>query len=69
MSHRVAAGFTYGLSASSHETFDLSTIYKSMNFDFGQFWTGENIGISKTEPMTSELTALELQFEEHHIQI
>ena len=54
----------YGALASDHETFDLDTMYRSVGFDFSKFWSGENVGISQNEPMTSTLTALEIQAEE-----
>ena len=53
-------------SANEQETFDLQTIYKSLSFDFAKFWSGENIGISKTEAKPTKLTALEIRAEEHH---
>ena len=30
------------------------------------FWSGENVGISKTEAEPTKLTALEIKAEEHH---
>jgi len=50
--------------ANEHESFDLETMYKSIGFDFGKFWSGENIGIKADESMVSDLTALEIQAEE-----
>ena len=52
-----------GVLANDHETFDLDTMYKSIGFDFGKFWSGENVGIQANESMTSDLTALEIQAE------
>lgn len=45
-----------------HMTFDLSRIYsKSMEeFDFKQFWSGENVGISPNEPDIPEGTSSEI---------
>ena len=54
----------FGALAREHESFDLETMYKSLGFDFGKFWSGENVGISPKESMISELTALEIQAEE-----
>ena len=68
VTRRVEAVTAYGLHtrASTHETFDLTTIYQSLNFDFAKFWTGENVGISLNEPMTSKMTALKIRAEAHH---
>jgi hypothetical protein len=70
---RGAVGITTQIpSASAHsalardyESFDHETMY---TFDFGKFWSGENIGISKHESMHSDLSVLELKAEEFHRQ-
>ena len=54
----------YGVLSNDHESFDLDTMYKSIGFDFGKFWSGENVGIQANESMSSDLTALEIQAEE-----
>ena len=46
---------------SEYETFDLDSVYRSIGFDFSKFWSGENVGISQNESMTSTLTALEIR--------
>ena len=56
--HQVPQASAYGALASDHETFDLDTMYRSVGFDFSKFWSGENVGISQSESMTSTLTAL-----------
>ena len=65
---QVAMASAFGAIAEEHETFDLDTMYKSIGFDFGKFWSGENVGISPGESMTSDLTALEIQAEEFQSQ-
>ena len=54
----------YGVLASEHESFDIDTMYQSIGFDFSKFWSGENVGLSPHESMTSEHTALEIQAQE-----
>ena len=61
---QVPMASAFGAIARDYESFDLDTMYKSLGFDFGKFWSGENVGISPHESMTSELTALEIQAEE-----
>ena len=61
---QVPLASAFGALASNHETFDLDTIYRSIGFDFSKFWSGENVGILLNKPMTSTLTALEIQAEE-----
>ena len=61
---QVKTASAYRTYAHDHESFEIETIYHSMAFDFGKFWSGENVGISQHESMTSELTALEIQAEE-----
>ena len=68
ISRQIEAASAFGLREYDHESFDVNTIYNSLNFDFAKFWNGENIGISQSEPMTSDLTALEIRAEEHHRQ-
>ena len=41
-------------------------IYESLSFDFEKFWSGENVGILKTEAKPTKFTALENKAEEHH---
>ena len=65
---QVEAASAFGVLAREHETFDLQTIYESTSFDFAKFWTGEQMGISQTESMTSDLTDLEIKAEAHHKQ-
>jgi hypothetical protein len=48
-------------------TFETAMIYKDLmeNFDFGQFWSGENVGISSKESDIKSETALEIRADEH----
>ena len=48
------------------EMFDLLTIFESLSFNFEKFWSGENVGISKTKAKPTKLTSLEIRAEEHH---
>ena len=66
VSRQLITASTFGVHANEQETFDLQTIYESLSFNFAKFWSGENIGISKTEAKPTKLTALEIRAEEHH---
>ena len=50
-----------------HMTFDLDMIYKNVaeHFDFGKFWSGENVGISANEPDVKSHSALEVAADQH----
>ena len=57
----------YHFSEADHINFDLAMIYKDQmeNFDFGKFWSGENVGIRSDEPDIKSETALEIQADLH----
>ena len=61
-SAQVYSSLTY-----SAEDYDLKNMYE-ISFDFGKFWSGENVGIKPEEKMDSELTSLEEDALEFHKQ-
>ena len=65
VSRQLITASAFGVHANEQETFNLQTIYES-SFDFAKFWSRENVGISKTKPKPTKLTALEIRAEEHH---
>jgi hypothetical protein len=65
---RIPTAQVFSSLAYTEECFDLETMYKSCSFDFGKFWSGENVGIKPQETMHSEHTALEIQALEFHKQ-
>lgn len=56
----------YG-SIDTYMNYDLEMIYKEKveNFDFYQFWSGENVGINQNEPDGKSLTDLEIKADLH----
>ena len=65
VSRQMITASAFGVHANEQETFDLETIYKSLSLNFAKFWSGGNIGNSKTEAKPTKLTALEIRAEEH----
>ena len=49
VSRQLITASAFGVHANEQETFNLQTIYESLSFGFTKFWSGENVGISKTE--------------------
>ena len=66
VSRQLITTSAFSVHTNEQETFDLQTIYKLLSFDFAKFWSGENVGISKTKAKPTKLTALEIRAEEHH---
>ena len=58
VSRQLITASAFGVHANEQETFNLQTIYESLSFDFAKFWSGENVGISKTEAKPTKLTCL-----------
>ena len=48
---------SFGVHPKSKKCSDLQTIFESLSFDFEKFWSGENVGILKTEAKPTKLTA------------
>ena len=66
VSRQLITASAFSVYANEQETFDLQTIYELLSFNFAQFWSEENVGISKTEAKPTKLTALEIRAKEHH---
>ena len=66
VSRQLFTASAFGVQANKQEMFDLQTIYESLTLDFEKFWSGENVGISKTKAKLTKLTALEIRAEEHY---
>lgn len=67
---RSISSVMYTASGNDYMNYELEMIYKDIteNFDFGKFWSGENVGISPHEPDGKSLTAMELQADYHQSQ-
>jgi hypothetical protein len=60
----------FAFSEADYLDFEVDMIYKTAleNFDFGQFWSGENVGTGANESDITNRTALEIEVESHQSQ-